>query len=159
MSTTATNTVLRTARADDAARIHEIHLASVRTLCAPCYAPEIIEGWLMNRRAERYLEAIGRRRMFVAERAGMIAGFGEAVPGTVNAIFVDPAYAGFGVGRLLLKHAIEMARQDHDGPIMLEATLNARDFYERAGFREVLRSTTRRNQVDIPMVVMELDAD
>jgi GNAT superfamily N-acetyltransferase len=153
---TAAATILRTALPADAERIHEIHLASVRGLCAQHYAPDIIEGWLLNRHADRYLEPIERELMFVAERTGVIAGFGGFEPGMVTAIFVDPAHSGYGVGRALLQHAVAMARRGHDGPIKIEATLNARDFYERAGFHEVLRSTTRRNHVDIAMVVMEL---
>jgi hypothetical protein len=49
------------------------------------------------------------------------------------------------------------ARREPEGPVRLEATLNARDFYERAGFREVRRSTVKRNHVDVPVVVMEYD--
>ena len=50
-----------------------------------------------------------------------------------------------------------MARSEHNGTVRLEATLNARDFYERAGFREVKRSMVKRNHVDVPVVVMEYD--
>jgi len=58
---------------------------------------------------------------------------------------------------MLLAHAIAHAREGWSGPIRLEATLNARAFYEAAGFYEVGRATTRRNNVDIPVVVMQCD--
>lgn len=48
-----------------------------------------------------------------------------------------------------------MARDGHDGPIRLEATLNARDFYAHAGFHEIMHSTVRRNGIDVPVVIME----
>jgi hypothetical protein len=57
----------------------------------------------------------------------------------------------------LLAHAMTHAREDWSGPVRLEATLNARAFYESAGFREVGGATTRRNNVDIPVVVMLWD--
>ena len=63
-------------------------------------------------------------------RDGQIVGFGEATP----------------------------ARSWQRGGVHLEATLNARDFYERAGFREVERSTVTRNGVQIPVVLMENDS-
>ena len=44
-----------------------------------------------------------------------------------------------------------------DLAIRLQATLNARDFYAREGFRDVERATVRRNHVDIPVVVMEYE--
>ena len=39
--------------------------------------------------------------------------------------------------------------------VRLESTLNATAFYEQFGFREVGRSTARRNDVDIAVVIME----
>ena len=74
------------------------------------------------------------------------------------AVYVDPAEVLQGVGTAILRHAIGLARREHDGPVRLEATLNARNFYQRAGFSEVKHSTVKRNRVDVPVVVTELDA-
>jgi hypothetical protein len=49
---------VRRALADDAKRIFELHLAAVRTLCAPHYPPEIIEGRLRGREPAGYLPGI-----------------------------------------------------------------------------------------------------
>ena len=73
------------------------------------------------------------------------------------AVYVDPAEILQGVGCAILRHAVALARSEHDGPVRLEATLNARDFYERVGFREIKRCTVRRSHVDVPVVVMEYD--
>jgi GNAT superfamily N-acetyltransferase len=97
------------------------------------------------------------RRTFVAEQRGQIIGFGEAAPGNVIAVYVDRTHIRRGVGSAILQKVMSMARTDHDRPIRLEATLNARDFYEHAGFRDVGRSTVRRNHVDVPIVIMEHD--
>jgi GNAT superfamily N-acetyltransferase len=112
---------LRLATYADAPRLHELHSASVRELGAPHYAPEVIEGWLVNRRPEGYVAPIERR----------------------------------GVGAAIMTHALEIARRGHDGPVRVEATLNAAPFYARFGFREVGRSTLRRGAVDVPFVLME----
>lgn len=40
----------------------------------------------------------------------------------------------------------------------MESTLNAAGFYARHGFGEIGRSTLSRNQVDVPVVVMEMPA-
>jgi GNAT superfamily N-acetyltransferase len=155
----SSNTVIRSARSEDAVRLHELHAASVRTLCTRHYSAEVIEAWLGNRTPSGYLRPIERGALFVAERAGRVVGFGEAAPGTVIAVYVDPAEVLQGIGTVILRHAIVLACKGHDGPVRLEATLNARDFYERAGFREVTRSAVKRNQVDVPVVVMEMEFD
>ncbi len=146
---------IRTAAPDDAARLHALHTASVRGLCAPHYAPEIIDGWLANRRPEGYLPPIGRGDIFVVEQGSSIVGFGEATPGVIVACYADPAFVQRGVGSAIMTHALERARRGHDGPIRVEATLNAAPFYARFGFREVRRATLRRGDVDVPYVLME----
>ena len=148
---------IRPARLDDAPAIHALHTASVRTLCAGHYAPEIIDGWLENRTPAGYLDSIARGVLFVAEADGRLLGFGETAPGLVRAVYVDPAAVRRGVGRAILQHAMDLASREHDGPIRLEATLNARPFYERAGFRAREATTVTRNQVRIPVIVMEHD--
>jgi GNAT superfamily N-acetyltransferase len=145
----------RTATLADAARLHELHTAAVRQLCAPHYAPDIIDGWLANRTPSGYLQAIERAAIFVVEHAGRIVGFGEADAGFVVACYVEPTLARRGVGSTIMAHALTIARHGHDGPVRVEATLNAAAFYERFGFRAVARSSVQRNDVDIPVVLME----
>ena len=149
---------IRTARSEDALRLHELHAASVRALCAKHYASEIIEGWLQSRTPSGYLAPIEHAAIFVAELNHKIIGFGEAAAGTIVAVYVDPSAAGQGVGRLILDRALEAARFNHSGPVRVESTLNARSFYEHHGFVEVKRATVSRNQVEVPVVVMELVA-
>jgi putative acetyltransferase len=147
--------VLRSATPKDAPRLHELHTASVRTLCSAHYASEVIDGWLVDRTPASYLRPIERGALFVAQGDEWIGGFGEAAPGIVVAVYVDPSIVGRGVGAMILAHAVSLARQDHRGPIRLESTLNARSFYARHGFVEIERSAVRRGHVDIPVVVME----
>jgi GNAT superfamily N-acetyltransferase len=78
-------------------------------LCSGHYAPEVIEGWLLNRRPQGYLPPIQRGDIFVAEGDSKIVGFGEAVPGVIIAIYVDPTAVKQSVGSALMKHALKMA--------------------------------------------------
>lgn len=150
--TTAAAT-LRTATADDAQRIHELHLAAVRALCCNHYTPTVLDGWLANRSACGYLRGISTGAVVVAELGQHVIGFSEGVPGEVVAVFVDPAFANRGVGSLLFERALSLAEVGQQS-VRLESTLNAVPFYERFGFVQVERSTVRRNQVEIPIVVM-----
>jgi GNAT superfamily N-acetyltransferase len=149
-----TSISIRSATVEDAERIHALHMAAVRVLCAPHYAPEIVEAWLANRSAQGYLRGIGAGATIVAELASNVVGFGEGVPGEIVAVFVDPDFASRGIGSALLKHTLRLAHE-HRGPVRLESTLNAVGFYERFGFSQVERSVVRRNQIEIPIVIMQ----
>jgi len=113
---------------------------------------------LLNRTPNRYLEPTERGAIFVAELNQVIVGFGEAAPGAVVAIYVDPTVVRQGIGDLILNHALKLAATGHKGPIRVESTLNASAFYARDGFEFVARSAVRRNDVEVPIVVMERHA-
>src|SRR5262245_53593524 len=127
---------IRAAALADAQRIHELHLSSVRTLCAPHYEPHAVDGWLNKRSPKAYLRSIESSAIFVAEMDSKIVGFGESTAGEVLAVFVDPGYAGRGIGTALLRHALRFAQAEQN-PVRVESTLNAVPFYERFGFRMV----------------------
>jgi GNAT superfamily N-acetyltransferase len=146
---------VRQARPSDSARLHELHTGSVRTLCSPYYTPDVIDGWLLNRRPESYLPEIERGDLFVVEQGVDVVGFGSAARGMIIAVYVDPDAIKQGVGSAIMRHGLEIARRGHDGPIRLEATLNAARFYERFGFHEVARSSVRRGDTAIAVILME----
>jgi GNAT superfamily N-acetyltransferase len=145
---------LRRAVAADAGPIHELHLRSVRQLCREVYSLEIIEGWLRNRAPRGYLPGIQREEMYVAEIDGKIVGFGHAVPGQIEAIFVDPAFVRRGIGSKLMENGIKMAAAGASGTIKIESTLNARPLYEKFGFKVFREILVKRNSVAIPALEM-----
>ena len=147
---------IRTATDADAARLHELHTISVRTLCKNHYRPEVIDGWLLNRSPQGYLRPIKRGDIFVAEQDSQIVGFGEAASGVILAVYVDPLAVGQHVGTTILQYALQIARDGHVGPIRLESTLNAVGFYENFGFHELERITVQRGSAAVPCVLMQL---
>lgn len=151
------STTVRAAHDADAQAICALHLAAVRAFCAPHYAPQIIEGWLDDRVPAGYLPGIRSGSMFVAETDAKVVGFGQSKPGEVLAVFVEPGFAGRGIGSELLARALRDADADK-GPVRVESTINAVGFYESHGFRVVGQGTQRRNDVDVPVVIMERHA-
>jgi GNAT superfamily N-acetyltransferase len=75
----------------------------------------------------------------------------------VVAVFVDPQWARRGVGTALLSRAVDFAARTSRS-VRLESTLNAVSFYESFGFRQITRSSVRRNDVEVPVVIMERHA-
>ncbi len=147
---------IRLATLEDAEAIHLLHTTSVRTLCRDTYAPEVIDGWLRNRSPGGY-KGIEKDEMYVAERSGSVVGFSHVVPGEIVAIFVHPEHVRQGIGSALVHHAIAMATTPGDGPIRIDSTLNAQPFYEVLGFTKTGERTVRRNDVEFPIVAMELN--
>lgn len=147
--------LIRGARVSDARDMHELHARAVDAFCREHYSEEQVQVLLMGRTAEGYLPAIERDEMFVMESDGLMVGFGHATQGEVQAVFVDPGWAGRGVGGALLEHALRLAARGHEGPIQLKSTLNAVGFYEAHGFVEVGSTELDKHGMALPFVLME----
>jgi ribosomal protein S18 acetylase RimI-like enzyme len=60
--------------------------------------------------------------------------------GEIKRMFVRPAYRGLGLGKLMLDHLVEHARQRGVGLVRLETGIHQQEaigLYERAGFRRI----------------------
>lgn len=81
------------------------------------------------------------RDVYVLETGSQIVGFyvlkqhsGDRVE--LEALFVEPAWIGQGMGRRLIDHAKALARQLGAGVMIIESDPNAAAFYIRAGGRQ-----------------------
>jgi len=129
--------VLRPARQGDGQALFDLTWVSAKGLANNHYSAEVIANWMGDRTPAYYEDLITNGRMVVADQGGVIVGFVDAEPGEVTRLFVLPTVSGSGLGTRLLQVGIEQARRGHEGPIRLEATLNAVGFYEKHGFKIV----------------------
>jgi GNAT superfamily N-acetyltransferase len=108
-----------------------------------------VDGFVLSARRMLESHAAGRISVFVAEVGGVVAGFAAVGPsrdddapngtavGELQAIYLDPAVWGLGIGRRLQEVALQQLREDG----YTEATLwvlatntGSRAFYERTGW-------------------------
>ncbi|HDR9482265.1 TPA: GNAT family N-acetyltransferase [Burkholderia aenigmatica] len=148
--------VIRAAVAKDVGDIYAVHRDSVVNLCAGHYTQQQIEGWLDGRDPSMYLAAVADGAIWVADDGG-ICGFVETAGEEVTKLFVRGHSAGGGVGAMLLAHAVSKIANGGHARAYLEATTNARPFYERHGFEVVGqgRFSHGRSQVELEIVKME----
>ncbi|QPF90824.1 GNAT family N-acetyltransferase [Bradyrhizobium commune] len=129
----------RAACREDAEAVFNVTKASIGGLARASYSRHQIENWMGERTPAFYEELIAKGRMTVCMRGRIVVGFVDAEPGEVTRLFILPEAAGAGLGRRLLEIGIVQARLGHDGPVRLEATINAEGFYQRHGFRSTGR--------------------
>lgn len=153
---------VRPAISADAERIHRIHDDSIRLLCAADYTPEQIASWTRFRSVADYRRALesGETNWVSTLDGGTVAGYATYVAGELTALFVDPAHARCGAGRLLLSAAEQHARARGLPALTLQSTLTSRRFYERHGYTAVAtESYTLPDGVAIPCVRMTKPLD
>lgn len=147
---------MRRARLDDALRIRNLHVRSIRILCRHEYTLRQITAWSGKRTAASFRRAMtaGGEMMFVAEASGRLAGFSSLHGDGIYALYVHPRYARHGVGTRLLAVAERRAARRGVTRVWLDATLTALPFYRARGYRRIRRHAVVRHGVPIPVVRM-----
>ena len=93
-------------------------------------------------------EQIANGRVFVSEWDGEIVGFAAVEPradgeSELDALFVDPHMQRRGIGRALVEHCAEFARNQGSRALHVIGNPHAKTFYEECGF-EVIGTTETR---------------
>lgn len=137
---------LRRARADDAAAIGRVHVASWRAAYASFMPTEVIAALDAVQRGEAWRELLeAGERVWVAEDEAGLIGFAHVCPARdedlaadvwteLASMYLHPDRQRTGIGGRLLERALEGA-----APVclwVLERNAAARSFYARAGFVE-----------------------
>jgi len=129
-------TNVRNARIEDAPFIAQVHRASVEGVSPSLYTAEEIESWSRPRTTANYEELIRDKEFLVAEAEDGIVGFGVLNPSNsvIEAVYVDPAASGRGIGMDLMRKLEARAISLGLTQLQLSASLNAVPFYRKAGY-------------------------
>lgn len=125
----------------------EVHFAAVHSTAAGSYPAEILDHWSPRpnqSRRRRMLDALvgGQELFVVAESASRVIGFGVVVPALseLKAVYVDPSFGRLGVGAKIVSHLERLAVENGALELHLSASINAEQFYLRAGYQSVERT-------------------
>jgi GNAT superfamily N-acetyltransferase len=124
--------MIRDARETDFERLRQIAIDSKAHWG---YDRKLVEDWAEGGEFEP--ERLRRRLVYVAEADGAPVAWASLIPrgevGWLEDLWVEPAWIGRGLGRLLFEHVKERARELGATRLEWEAEPNARGFYERMG--------------------------
>ncbi len=120
------------------ASVHGIARRDYTAAQVGAWAPETIDRVAWAQRFDRH-------RVWVAEdTAGTLGGFIQlADDGCVDMLYVHPAFAGQGVATALLAQAEAAARRLGNKCLLTAASITARPFFERRGFRMIAPQTVQ----------------
>ena len=151
---------IRRARPEDAERLCEIQVTSIRQLALSHYSADQLRPWWNGITPAGQSASIEKNYVIVAEMENLVVGFGvlAVTKAEIGAVYVYPGHEGKGIGKTLLAELIDEARRLKLTELSCHASLNAQGFYERAGLRVVSRFTHKfRSGGEIECVVMKID--
>jgi ribosomal protein S18 acetylase RimI-like enzyme len=130
---------------EDARAVLGIHYAAVRLGAIAAYPQEVVEAWSRRPDDDKRIQGIKKgwienpEMYFVVVKVGdRIVGFGQIdTRGEVQGVYVHPIFGRRGLGRRLLAALEEWAIAAGIAQLHLDASLNAKAFYQRNGFEVV----------------------
>ena len=148
----------RPANEADLPTLWTLRTHAVRLGCATHYPPDVIATWCAAPPPASMPLLVRAGGGIVMEEDGQAIGYAvlDLDTGEVDAVFVDPAQQGRGIGQALLQTLEALAHERGLDRLFLSASLNAVVFYERAGFRALREKMIRhRSGIMIRSVLME----
>ena len=158
MAAVATENIkIRDYDADDALQIVRLFYDTGCSVNRADYSKEQVRAWAPGvPDPEEWHARMADRRTLVAEEGGEVVGFAELEEdGHLDMLYVRGDSVGRGVGRRLYRAVEREARSRGLGQIFTEASVTARPFFERQGFRMVRERTVVRRGVELTNFAMQ----
>ena len=149
---------MRRATAEDIPQIWDVRTKAISKGCQTHYSAYNVRKWADVPPFPGFADVIEKTDFYVVEDEGKIVGCGhlDRDKAEIGAMFVDPAVHHRGIASLVLAHLQEIARQHQLSVLKLESTLNAEEFYLKAGFHSVERNTFKHpNGFELDCVLMQ----
>ena len=158
----AERTRIRDYDAGDAPEIARLFYETIRSVNRADYSEEQVRAWAPGvPDPEEWHARMAGRRTLVAEEDGEVVGFveleGDGHLDMLDMLYVREDAVGRGVGRRLYKAAEREARGRGLGRIFTEASVTAKPFFERQGFRVMRAQTVLQRGTRLTNFVMQKD--
>lgn len=146
---------IRFAQDKDYAAIARLHRQTIRHVNSKDYPEDIIKVWSGRSKAARFRSNANICKRWVAVDKDKITGFCDhKLDGEFGALYVHKDFIGRGVGSKLYDTAENSMKKLGLNKITLEATLTAKDFYKKLGFKIIKKSFHKIKDKKLPVFLM-----
>ena len=119
----------------DAGRLYDIRRQSILELAPPAMPAAEAQAWAARLTPSGMERKLHELEIWIAERGGIVAGWGAVRGDMLEGLYTAPEFAGQGVGAGLLVRLEGLMRERGFPSVRLQASSNARGFYLRRGYR------------------------
>lgn len=125
----------------------ELFYQAVHAIPDTIYPPEQKQAWAPSPiDYSLWQQRFAQKKPYVLTVNGDAVGFIELeTDGHIDCMYIAPNFQAKGVGTFLLEHIIAIAKSNHLSSLYVEASLNARAFFEKRGFKVIASNNVRRH--------------
>lgn len=126
---------IRCATLEDAQAAFDIRLLAIRSQCIGAYTSEQMMLWTQGAAKDGY-DTLMDKHFYLGCLNGepVATGMLDLANNEIGALFVLPGFTGRGIGKQILAYLEALAQELGIEEVILDATLNAADFYRRCGY-------------------------
>lgn len=145
--------IIRAYRPEDCGEMAELFYNTVHTVNAKDYTKEQLDVWATGQAdLEKWDKSFREHFTVVAVLDGIIAGFGDIdQTGYLDRLYVHKDHQGMGIASAICDRLEEAA----SGNIVTHASITARPFFEKRGYRTVREQQVERQGILLTNFVME----
>ncbi|QFT12554.1 GNAT family N-acetyltransferase [Vibrio sp. THAF190c] len=149
--------IIREYQPEDATHLWDLFFNTVRNVNIQHYIQAQVEAWAPSEFSmEVWQNKMDKIRPFVVELEGVVVGYTDLQEsGLIDHFFCHHEYQGRGVGRQLMSHVLNLAKQQGLKRVFSEVSITARPFYEHFGFSVVNEQTIEVRGQTMNNFVME----
>jgi ribosomal protein S18 acetylase RimI-like enzyme len=146
---------IRLAQDKDCAAIARLHRQTIRNVNSKDYSEDIIKIWSGRTHAQKFRNSANKCKRWVAVECSKIVGFCDHnLDGEFWGLYIHKDFIGKGIGSRLLKTAETSLKKLGYKKVKLEASITARDFYKKRGYKVVKRSLHPIGDKKMPVYIM-----
>ena len=146
---------IRFAQDHDYAAIARLHRQTIRNVNSLDYTPEQIKVWAHRTNAQRFRNSASKCHRWVATINEKIAGFCDiSLNNEFWGLYVHKDFIGQGVGTKLIKIAEQKLQEQGCKKVTLQATITAKEFYKKQGYKIVKKSFHNIDNHHLPIFIM-----
>ncbi len=151
--------LIRKFDSSDTEEIMQLFYDTVHKINIRDYSSEQVDAWATkDMDAAQWSEQLQSRMTYVAEEQGKLIGFAELEQtGHINCFYCHAEYQRMGVGTQLLNQIQSKAKNLGIQKLFTEASITAKQFFERQGFRVITAQEVERRGMKFINYVMEKD--
>lgn len=144
---------IRRSTLSDAAELARLHRGTIRHVLSKDYSPDVIKAWASQTSAKKFRKTHETHIRHVAIEKGQIIGWGDiGKDGQFGGLYIHKDFIGKGAGSMLIRKVEELGRKMGVKKFEFEASLTAKLFYQKHGYR-VLKKATHLMGGKLPMPV------
>ncbi|WP_282940116.1 GNAT family N-acetyltransferase [Paenibacillus sp. RC67] len=145
---------VRRFQASDINQIVTLFYETVHSVNGRDYSQEQLDAWApvdeQALKLKAWEESMSRNMTYVAETGGVITGFSDmTVEGHLDRLYVHKDYQGQGIASALVERLEQEAKRWGLTEINVEASITARPFFEKRGYRVIESQVVERRGVQL----------